>query len=155
MRRPDADMIVALIAVVIGGGTLLLVPFQVKGESLGALLEVQSPAFFPILAALIMLLNAVVLLVQVIGRDREAGLYVRFDRPLDVLYGIGVMVGFVAATPWIGMTAASAIAILALGLFMEPRRWKAIVLTAVIVPVAIYLLFERLLLILLPEGTLF
>lgn len=155
MPRLNADIVVALIALAVGAATLLLVPSQVSGESLAAIRDVQSPAFFPILAGLVMLACGAVLLGEAIADQRKGtGIAVVFQRPAYVGGAMVIIAALAAATPYIGMSKASGVAILALGLLIEPQRWRLILPAAVVVPTVIYLLFERLLLILLPEGSL-
>lgn len=50
------DCLVALTSIAIGTTTLSLVPDEIAGQTLAAIGDMNSPAFFPIIAAFLMTL---------------------------------------------------------------------------------------------------
>ncbi len=156
MPRLNPNLVVALAAGVVGAGTLLLVPSQISGETLAALGNMESPAFFPILAAWLIIVCSVGLGVRSLTRG-GAGQQARveFPRPWSVLSVIVIFVLFAAGTYYLGMVPAAVLMIMVMAYLLEYRNPKIVLPVAVAVPVGIYLLFEKLLLILLPSGVIF
>lgn len=156
MRRLSPDLAVAFLAVVIGAGTLVLLPGQISGETLAAITDAQSPAFFPILAACILLLCSFPLGAKAINDQRaRRAPEIHFTNLPLVLLIMGLFVVFAASIYYFGLVLTAVVAIVVMGWLLESRNLKVLLPVAVGVPLAIYLLFERLLLILLPRGTFF
>lgn len=152
-RLGSPDTIVAVVTAMIGLGTLAVVPSEIRGESLAAIGDMNSPAFFPLLAAAALILCAVALGVRT-ATAAEVTPPVTVERPGMVLTMAALFGLFAAGTFWIGLIPAAGLAILAMGLLLGYRKpW--LLLVAVAVPAAVYILFERMLLILLPRGSLF
>jgi putative tricarboxylic transport membrane protein len=156
MRRLNADLAVAFLTAVIGAGTLVLVPGQISGETLAAITNAQSPAFFPILAACILLFCSFWLGVKAISDQRQGrALDVRFTNLALVLLTMGLFVAFATAIYYLGLILAAVAAIVVMGWLLEFRDLRVLLPVAIGVPLGIYLLFERLLLIILPRGAFF
>ena len=62
---------------------------------------------------------------------------------------------FVAALPWFGYLASSALFLVGAGLLYGNRRPLSIIATAAILPVALLLFFEKFMIVLLPSARLF
>jgi hypothetical protein len=152
------NFIVAIIAAVIGLITLLLVSSQVPGESLSAIKNINSAAFFPILSACLVILCSIVLGLKSIlsGQSPDhKSTKLLTDHPWRQIL---IMVFFVLYTLVInilGMMTAGFLMIIGLSYFLGYRKLKVILAVAIFVPVMVYLLFERLLLVILPHGALF
>jgi hypothetical protein len=148
---------VAIIAVVIGLITLLLVSSQVPGESLAAIKNINSPAFFPILSSCLIILCGVVLgLKSIISAQvapKTAPLLT--DRPWRQFLIMLFFILYTLAINILGMMTAGFLVIIGLSYFLGYRKLKVILAVAIFVPVMVYLLFERLLLVILPHGGLF
>lgn len=150
------DGVVALISIAIGASILALVPDEIAGEQLSAVGDMNSPAFFPIVAAIVMLVCGVALaLVVVVPRRTSTPAEIEFRRQGSVFTVMMIFVLFAAATLFVGMIPSAVATILVMAWFLEYRNPWLLVAVAVAVPAAVYLLFERLLLILLPRGMLF
>jgi hypothetical protein len=153
------DMVLAFFATVLGGSTLLLVPQQISGESIHAIGSMRSPAFFPVLGALLMCLVALLLTIRAVkpaparleaSETAKAGISLKRAGVMGALiFAYGGLV-FV-----LGMVPASALFIVcAARAFGYTNHW-GIGALAVVTPVLVYLLFEKLLNVLLPTGWVF
>lgn len=160
-RRNDA--LLSFLAASLGGGVLLLLPVEISGESIRAIGSIHSPAFFPVLGALLMCLVAILLAVRTVksapfpNAEPEGGSETE-PEPVSLMraavmgtlilaYGVLVFV--------LGMVLASGLFILgAARVFGYTNPWGVRTL-AVLVPVLVYLLFEKLLNVLLPSGWVF
>ena len=149
------DSLVALISLAIGVLTLALVPKEIAGQTLAAIGDMNSPAFFPIIAALLMTICGATLALRAIARgstDKEAT--IEFKRSGSVFTVMAMFVLFAVATHFIGMLVSAVATILVMAWFLNYRNLWVLIPVAVAVPAVIYLLFERVLLILLPRGVL-
>ncbi len=156
MRGINPEFIVALIAVSLAIATLALVPYQVPGETLAAIRNLESPAFFPIIAGCLMGICAVLLAVNSVASERTGrGLRLSFEQPGTVLLVIAIYIGLLLGTHYVGLIAASAVAIAAMAWGLGYRNLKVLMPVAVLVPACIYLLFQKGLLVILPGGVLF
>jgi hypothetical protein len=72
MKTRTVDIIVALIAILVGIGTLLLLPSQISQETIAAIMNTNSPAFFPIVSAFLIILCGLVLLLKTITLGRSS-----------------------------------------------------------------------------------
>ena len=156
LRARSSDLLVALVSLAIGAAILAFVPDEIAGQTLSAIGDMNSPAFFPIIAAALMVLCGAILALGSAAR-RQSGDddWVTFKRPGPVLTVMAMFVLFATGTHYIGMVASSVITILVMAVFLGYRNLWVLVPVALLVPAVIYLLFERVLLILLPRGTLF
>lgn len=159
---PDSNsskLIVGLVAALAGIGILATVPVQIPGESWQSISNVQSPAFFPVLNALFLAGCGIVLIGSALrspeglsGDDRQdAGIL----HPLTLGGAVVLLIVYLAMISYLGMVVSSGIAIAAMTLLLGYRNKPVIAVSAVAFPVLIYLLFEKLLKILLPHGVLF
>ena len=150
------DLLVASISLAIGVAVLLLVPSQISGETVAAIRDMQSPAFFPILAACLMVLCSLILGIRSARSLRgpvEARIQV--EQPRAVLAVTGVFVLFAVGTYYFGLLVACTVTILVMGYFLNYRQPMVLVPFSIGMPICIYVLFERTLRIILPEGVLF
>ena len=156
MRHSNADLIVAVVAAALGLATLLLVPHQIADGSLAAIADMQSPAFFPVFAGALMVGCAAALGVKValVGGERK-----RPQRDLSRLTFVlavgGIFVLFAAGSQLIGMIPSAVAVIIVMGWLWGFRDLRKLVPVGLLVPIAIYLLFEKMLLIILPRGMVF
>jgi putative tricarboxylic transport membrane protein len=154
--RVSADLVVAVVAGGLGIATLVLVPHQIAGQSLAAIGNLESPAFFPVLTGAVMVISAGALAVRALVAARAThGPRVTFPRFPFVLAVAAVFVAFAAGTHLIGMLPSAVAVILGLAYLWEFRDWRILVPVAVLVPLAIYVLFEKTLLVILPRGIVF
>lgn len=155
----SSRLIVGLVAALAGTGILAIVPVQIPGESWQSISNVQSPAFFPILNALFLTGCGIALIVSALrapdglsGGDRQdAGIL----HPMTLGGAVALLIIYLAMISYVGMVVSSGIAIAAMSLLLGYRNKPVIAASAVVFPVVIYLLFEKLLKILLPHGVLF
>ena len=152
----NADFIVALVAGALGIGTLILIPYQIAGESIAALGNLQSPAFFPSFIGIVMIACAVALVCRAAAATREGrGLHVDFPRFSFVAAVGAIFILFAVGSHVVGMLPSSVIIILVLAYLWDYRDFRVLIPVAVLVPLAIYVLFEKTLLIILPRGLVF
>jgi hypothetical protein len=156
VRGINPEFIVALIAASLAVATLLLVPYQVPGETLAAVRNLESPAFFPIIAGCLMGICAVLLAVNAVASERAGrGLRMTFEQPRTALLVIAAYIGLLLGAHYVGLIASSAVAIAAMAWGLGYRNLKILVPVAALVPACIYLLFQKGLLVILPSGVLF
>lgn len=152
----SADLFVALVAAAIAVGVLVSVPREIAGETLAAITDMGSPAFFPILAACVMLFCAIALALKAIQDVRAGiGLAVEFERRTTVSAVMGMFVLFAIGTYYVGMLLSAFVTIILMATWLGYRNWWLLPVVALAVPASIYVLFERVLLILLPRGLVF
>jgi Tripartite tricarboxylate transporter TctB family len=153
VARWNADLIVALVAAALGLATLLLVPYQIAGESLAAIVNMQSPAFFPVFAGGLILVCAGTLAARsLLPAGAHAQERMEFANVGFVLAIGAIIILFAAACLVIGMIPSAAVTIICMGYLWGFRDLKILIPVAILVPTAIYLLFEKTLLIILPRG---
>ncbi len=141
-----------------GSGTVLAaaaLSVTLAGQPLSDLLDIASPAFFPFLASLLIGGVSLSLVVQaaVVLRPLRPG----WPRPPAVpglVPAMALFVAYAVAIPWVGMWAASAIAVPALAWILGLRRLWLLALLAALPPWLVIRLFESALNILFPEAAL-
>ena len=147
---------VALITIFIGVGTLLILPYQISQETIASITNTNSPAFFPIIASFLVILCSLVLFFKTITGDRvieERSILIPYPGFLLVMFFI---FSSYALLIWIiGMITASILMIPAMSYVLGYRKIITILAVAVSVPLMLYILFEKFLLIILPHGVLF
>jgi hypothetical protein len=155
--RPD--IAVAIVGAALGVGALLAVPAQIRGQGFGAIADVQSPAFFPILIALLMVAVSILLLT---ARRREAQEPPEandetgpIEAPRRLAAAALCLIAYYGALELIGMVVASILVIAVLALTLGYRRYGILAAVALALPVGIFLAFEKGLFVLLPAGKLF
>jgi hypothetical protein len=160
-----ANIAVSLFGLLFGLAVLLLLPWQVAGESYDAMANVQSPAFFPIaLSATLVVFSAMLAFSTVRSGGKEEAaedpLHPADDaRPIESpikVAGVALcLILYYFALSVIGMIAASMILILVMSYIMGFRNFWIVGIVAVAIPLGIYFLFEKTLYVLLPAGRLF
>jgi len=143
-------------SLLLGSATLLFMPNLVSGETLAAINDPYSPAFFPILiGALLIICGCAVIGTAAIGRAPKIRGDGVIEAPLRLSATAGFIVAYTAAMLWIGMLAASVVCIAGLAYILGYRRHWIIAAAAIVVPALIYVLFERMLYVLLPQAQVF
>lgn len=154
--RPD--IAVAIAGATLGLGALFAVPAQIRGQGYGAIADIQSPAFFPILIALLTVVMSVLLLTarRSPPKPPEAGDETGpVEAPRRLAAAAFCLVAYYAALQLVGMVTASVLAIAALALVLGYRRYRLLAAVSVAVPACLFLAFEKGLFVLLPAGKLF
>jgi hypothetical protein len=156
MTTRKINIIVALIALFIGAGTLLILPKQISQETIASITNTNSPAFFPIVASFLVILCSLVLFFKTITLDRLIK-----ERTILIPYPGFLLIMFFIFTSYalliwiIGMITASILMIPAMSYVLGYRKITTILAVAVSVPLIVFILFEKFLLIILPHGVLF
>lgn len=145
------DLATGLAVALAGAAIIVLLPSQIGGETIAALSNMNSPAFFAALSGVGLLLFGSVLAARSVFRSAVRIDFV-IERPFRVAAAAGVLVAGVASTFVFGLLPVSAAIVLALGLVFDYRRYWLLALIAAACPVLVYVLFERMLLVLLPRG---
>ena len=153
MTLRPTGLAVPIIGAVVGGATLFLLPMQIPGASLSDVSEMGSPAFFPIVAALVVILASVADAGRVLaGLGVGAATPWRWRRPLALALAFAL---YLPLIPLLGMmTAAFLLMVVISRVFRYPRVGRILVV-ALAATVLIYVLFERVLFVLFPHGLLF
>ena len=150
------NLAVGVVSVVTGAATLAFLPQMVSGERLAAIGDPYSPAFFPILIGTLLIVCGVIMIAgTAMGRAPVVRGEGRIESPLRLGTAAGFIVVYTLLITWFGMLAASVACIAGLAYILGYRRHVIVAAAAVVVPVLIYVLFERMLYVLLPQPTLF
>ncbi|HEV8673516.1 MAG TPA: tripartite tricarboxylate transporter TctB family protein [Methylomirabilota bacterium] len=153
MTRRPTDLAVPIIGAAVGGATLILLPAQIPGASLADVSEMRSPAFFPIVAATAVILASVADATRVLagGGAKDAEPW-RWRRPLGLALAFAL---YLLLVPLLGMmTSAFLLMVVMSRVFGYPRAGRVLVV-ALATTALIYVLFERVLLVLFPHGLIF
>lgn len=162
--RPDVA--VGFAGTALGIAALVAVPFQIRGQGYDAITDIQSPAFFPILIALLMIgVSALLLFMRLgwapaheepaSGKTRPEDETGRVAMPQRLIATAFCLVAYYLALEIAGMVLASIALIVALSLVLGFRRYVLLGIVAVLIPTGIYYSFEKGLYVLLPAGSLF
>lgn len=143
-----------MIGCALGIGTLGFIPSQIPGESLAAVGDMRSPAFFPIVAGSLILVCSILLAVRALAGRIDVHT-VTVERPASVAAVVAIFVLLTVGAQYVGMVTSSALSILAMAVVLGYRNLPVLAVIVISVPLAIYVLFERILRILLPHGALF
>lgn len=154
--RTWTDLGVAGLGVLLSGAIWVLVPDQVPGYTQAAYADMNSPAFFPIVAAgLVFLVSLAIAARAWLAARRGPEEPPEALRPARMLPAAGVMVAFVVLMPLLGTVVAMALMVAGLMLAFGGRRPVLVAITAIVTPLVIVTLFERVMLILFPHGVLY
>jgi hypothetical protein len=140
---------IGIAAAVFGAAVLLLVPTQVPGETFAAVGDMRSPAFFPVIAAIIVLAAAAGI---ILGRRHAEPAEVEAmpTRPWAAM--AAVMAGG-AVVPLTGIYAGLVVAMLGIGAVLRTRP-LALAMTGGIALGVVHLLFARTLKVVFPDPSL-
>lgn len=145
-------LLVAATGISLGAAALALIPAEIPGESLAAVGDMRSPAFFPVLAALLTFAAGLVL-VPAAFRPGEAETSPPYPGRAALLALL--LVGGALLVPVLGGLLVIFLLMLAVGWLLGDRRPLRMLLLAAIGTGIVHLLFERTLKVLLPPGILF
>jgi hypothetical protein len=149
MQLRVRETMIGAAAASLGAGVLLLVPVQVPGETVAAIGDMRSPAFFPVLAAIIVLAAAAGI---VLGRGsaEPAGAEALPARPWAAM---AVVIAGGAMVPLLGIYAGLIVAMAGIGIVLRTRP-LAFAITAGVSLAAAHLLFARTLKVVFPDPAL-
>ncbi len=150
------NVAVAAVAGALGIGVLAAVPTEVPGATLASISDMRSPAFFAIVnGGFLIFCGAVLLVKSLVGKDagsRPAGEPPALSRLLAVSF---LLVVYVIGIRTLGMVVSSVVMMAVMGLVLGYRNFRLLIPIALVFPMVVYVLFEKVLLILLPHGTVF
>lgn len=149
MQGRDRETLIGIAAVALGVAVLLLVPLQVPGETIAAIGDMRSPAFFPVLAAIIVLAGAVC---TVLSRSSAEPAEPEAIPTRPWVAMVAVIAGG-AVVPLFGIYAGLIAAMLGVGIVLRTRP-LALAITAGFSLAAVHLLFERTLRVVFPDPSL-
>lgn len=149
-----ADLLVGGLSFVVGLGAVLLIPREVAQNGLAEFGDVRSPAFFPVTAALfLMLLSGALMLRALRARALSGAATPGRARPSLKMLAVGGALGLAGlAIFWLGFLITAALLVAGLSYIFGERRILRILALAVCVPVGIQILFREILNVLLPLG---
>ncbi|MCC8189860.1 MAG: tripartite tricarboxylate transporter TctB family protein [Planctomycetes bacterium] len=139
MRTVSTIRIVAVVVIAIAGYAFYLTLGYPRGA-----------AILPRALTVLLALCAAALLVRGPGPD-GVGRSLGIKHHGRVLFGAGLCVGYVAGIHVLGYYLASAVFVVALSQVLRYRKWAYVAATAIGYPLAIYLVFEYLLKIPMPQ----
>ena len=162
--RPD--LAVGFAGTALGIAALVAVPYQIRGQGYDAITDIQSPAFFPILIALLMIGVSALLLFshlraptspefQVTGKTQPEDETGPAAMPQRLIATAFCLIAYYLSLEIAGMVLASIALILVLSLILGFRRYVLLGIVALLIPTAIYYSFEKGLYVLLPAGSFF
>ena len=141
-------MSLAGLAIGLGCVALALIPSQILGESLAAIHDMRSPAFFPILAAGIAILAGAALLRPAAPAELDPPP----ESPRRARLLAGCVLGAAILTPLLGGLPVIFLMMAFTAWVMGERRPLPILALAGLSVLVVHLLFERTLKVLLPPG---
>jgi putative tricarboxylic transport membrane protein len=132
-----------------------IIPTQIKTVEIYS--QEMSPRFFPNLAMVILLILSVILIVTKLMIPQAEDDVKPFRRKeLFQASGAIIVMGLcVFLIETIGYFLCTTGALVGLMLYLGSRNWKALIIAAIVLPIFIYLLFEKGLNLELPRGVLF
>ncbi|MBX6322201.1 MAG: tripartite tricarboxylate transporter TctB family protein [Rhodospirillaceae bacterium] len=146
-----ADIVVALILIAVGVAVI------VDSLRLGIGWSESGPqsGYFPFYIGVLIVLSSLGTIgVTLFGRRRPREVFVEREQLVRVLKVLVPSAIFVAAIGFIGIYVATAIFIAAFMLWLGRFRWYTVAAVSIVVPVALFLLFEIWFLVPLPKGPL-
>jgi putative tricarboxylic transport membrane protein len=151
VSKRKVDIVVALILA--GAGALVIIDSLRLGMGWAA--DGPQSGYFPFYIGLLLVVSSVGSIgVTLFARAQSRGAFVERARFRDVLKVLLPAAVFVALIGVIGIYVASALFIGAFMRWLGRFRWRTIVIVAVAVPFALFLLFEIWFLVPLPKGPL-
>jgi hypothetical protein len=143
------ETVIGVAAAALGGAVLLLVPAQVPGQTVAAIGDMRSPAFFPVLAAIIVLAAAAGI---ILGRARAEPAEAE-AMPARPWAAMAAVIAGAAVVPLAGIYAGLALAMLGIGIVLRTRP-LALAITGCLSLAAVHLLFARTLKVVFPDPSL-
>jgi hypothetical protein len=151
VSKRKVDVVVALLLV--GVGALVIIDSLRLG--IGWAADGPQSGYFPFYIGVLMVVASLgTVCVTLFGRDQGHGAFVERAQFRDVLKVFVPAAVFVGLIGFIGIYVASALFIAAFMRWLGKFRWRTIVIVAVAVPFALFLLFEIWFLVPLPKGPL-
>lgn len=147
-----ADILFCLLGLATASGALISLFGGARGAGFEALGDMTSPAFFPAIGALALMVASVAIAIRSLFTTGAAAVSFSGLRPALILLALLAMTLMVAQ---IGFLETLFCALLILPPVFGLRDLRLILPTAIIVPLAVQLLFERLLLVRFPQGLVF
>ena len=147
--------LISIVALCISAAIFFTLPHDIPGTTLATFTDMESAAFFPMLAATVIGVSALLL---ALGSLKERSIQteelvdVLGKRPALLVVGFSL---FIPLIHWLGMITASMIMIAFLPLVFGYQNYRWIMPLAVLLPIAVYLLFEKVLKVLFPHGVVF
>ena len=150
------NLSVGILSLLLGAATLFFMPQLVSGETLKAISDPYSPGFFPIvISVLLIICGGVVIATVAVGRSPEIRGDGTIESPLRLTSTALIIVAYTVAMQWVGMLIASILLIAGMAYIFGYRPHWIIAGSAIVVPVFVHVLFERMLYVLLPQSQVF
>ncbi|NYZ15530.1 tripartite tricarboxylate transporter TctB family protein [Azospirillum sp. RWY-5-1] len=146
-----ADLALSIVVMLTGAVALAILPQQIAGYGYDSISDMRSPVVFPAVSAALLMLLGAVLGLGTLARGAATAAGGEGTRPgIRTAAVFVIIVGYVAAVPWIGLPVASFITFLLMSLAFGYRRPLPMVLVAVGTIALVLYLFGHLLLIVFP-----
>lgn len=123
-------------AVVIAFGLFIQIYMKNTPTMYSSKSAINSPAFFPTIAAYGLIVIGVALLIKSFFTDPQKMTQINFYSFILVL----IWVGFAVVAPYIGFILAGAVCLALTMLLFGVRKWKLVLLVSVLAPTIIYLI---------------
>jgi putative tricarboxylic transport membrane protein len=158
------NMITGLLLFILCVVLYLLIPSQITMIETKRLS--MSPAFYPRVVIITMAILSLAFVLSSYRNSRKApdptspaeqgkGGPILGEDSLRTLITVAIMLGYIYLIEWIGFLLATPIGLGALMVHMGNRRLRVLCLVMIGVPLVLYLVFERIMLVILPRGLLF
>jgi putative tricarboxylic transport membrane protein len=117
-------------------------------------LSSPAPGLFPFVAGAVLSLLSLAILIKAafVKEKRSLGELWAGSNWLGVFYAIGSLLIYSILLEWVGFVIMTALLLIFLFRAIEPQRWKMAIGLAISSSVGFYLLFDRVLQVLLPKG---
>jgi putative tricarboxylic transport membrane protein len=113
-----------------------------------------APGLFPFIAGVVLSLLSLAILIKAVFVKEERSLGELWGRSnwLGVFYAIGSLLIYSILLEWVGFVIMTTLLLIFLSRAIEPQKWKMAIGLAISSSVGFYLLFDRVLQVLLPKG---
>lgn len=132
---------------------VLLIPSQIGESGWNDIFNMSSAVFFPALVGILMILLG---LAHFLVVHKKTVSRVEKIKDRKCYYSLlFLLISYPFSVYFLGMTISSAFLVFFGAIIFEFRNWQIIILSSIISPLAIHILFVKTLRILLPEGAFF
>lgn len=151
MRK--ADIAVGVVILCIG----LLVMFESIRLDIGWGMEGPRAGFYPFIMSLAVVVGSVIILVQAFQRKGVSGPgqpFIPREAIKPVLQCVVPAALMVFLTEYIGLYVAAGLYMAVYMRWIGRHRWRTVIILSIVIPLASYVVFDKLFLIPMPEGSL-
>jgi hypothetical protein len=146
------DPLIAALAGAAAIGVMWIAVTDIAGGNPQVVADPRSPAFFPTILAILLLILAAAIFFRPRAAETASGRPSGTRATAAIVTGAALLAGYVYGFFALGFVTASALAMIGIAWLAGERRWAILLPLAVIFPLLLKVVAERALAILLPKG---